>query len=65
MLGCVREVREYELIVSLPGGVRGTALITAISDAYTAALTRIAEDSGCDQDSVSGSLAKLVLAKWI
>jgi ribosomal protein S1 len=34
VLGCVKEVHEYDMILSLPNGVTGIVPITEISDAY-------------------------------
>ena len=34
VLGCVKEVHEYEVIMSLPNGLSGSVPITNISDAY-------------------------------
>ena len=42
LLGRVKEVHEYELIVSLPNGLSGTVPITCISDAYSALLQHLA-----------------------
>lgn len=35
ILGCVFEVSEYDLIISLPGGTLGRIQVTDISEAYT------------------------------
>ncbi|CAK9818726.1 Protein RRP5 homolog [Anthophora quadrimaculata] len=35
VLGCIFEVTEYDLMISLPGGIIGRAQITDISDSYT------------------------------
>ncbi|XP_076653211.1 ribosomal RNA Processing 5 [Halictus rubicundus] len=35
VLGCICEVTEYDLIVSLPGGLLGHARVTDISESYT------------------------------
>ncbi|XP_066549502.1 protein RRP5 homolog [Amia ocellicauda] len=35
VLGCVKEARDFELVVSLPSGLTGYIQITRISDAYT------------------------------
>lgn len=35
ILGCVKEVTELELVVSLPNGLQGFVQVTEISDAYT------------------------------
>ena len=34
VLGCVREVKDYEVTLTLPGGLQGVVSITDISDAY-------------------------------
>ncbi|KAG7169026.1 RRP5-like [Homarus americanus] len=43
ILGCVQEVRNYELLVSLPHKLVGTVTLARISKAYTALLTKIKE----------------------
>lgn len=35
ILGCVKEVNELELVVSLPNGLQGFVQVTEICDAYT------------------------------
>ncbi|XP_011234650.1 protein RRP5 homolog isoform X2 [Ailuropoda melanoleuca] len=35
ILGCVKEVNEIELVISLPNGLRGFVQVTEICDAYT------------------------------
>ncbi|XP_062957884.1 protein RRP5 homolog isoform X2 [Cynocephalus volans] len=35
ILGCVKEVNELELVISLPNGLQGFVQVTEISDAYT------------------------------
>lgn len=43
VLGCVKEVRLYELVVTLPGDIPGIVPITNISQAYTEQLQRVAD----------------------
>jgi hypothetical protein len=52
VLGCVSEVRDFELVISLPDGMYGTVGIANICGPYTSALERIA-NSEDDEDSVS------------
>ncbi|NXU93455.1 RRP5 protein, partial [Xiphorhynchus elegans] len=40
LLGCIKEVTDYELIISLPNGLSGFVPITQISDAYSTLLTK-------------------------
>ncbi|XP_040851428.1 protein RRP5 homolog, partial [Ochotona curzoniae] len=39
ILGCVKEVNELELVISLPNGLQGYVQVTEICDAYTEKLT--------------------------
>ncbi|XP_077933281.1 protein RRP5 homolog isoform X2 [Halichoerus grypus] len=39
ILGCVKEVNELELVISLPNGLRGFVQVTEICDAYTKKLS--------------------------
>uniref|UniRef100_A0ABI7VYI6 S1 motif domain-containing protein n=1 Tax=Felis catus TaxID=9685 RepID=A0ABI7VYI6_FELCA len=39
ILGCVKEVNELELVVSLPNGLKGFVQVTEICDAYTKKLS--------------------------
>ncbi|KAM9012126.1 protein RRP5 homolog isoform 1-T3 [Ara ararauna] len=39
LLGCIKEVTDYELVVSLPNGVSGFVPVTQISDAYSKLLS--------------------------
>jgi len=55
VLGCVVEVRDFELIVALPNGLRGSVAITDISDAYTVLLQQLASSDIGTTDDVSGS----------
>lgn len=47
VLGCIFEVTEYDLLISLPGGLIGRAQITDISECYTNLLQNLirSEDS--------------------
>ena len=47
ILGCIFEVTEYDLIISLPGGMLGRIQVTDISEAYTNLLQSLikSEDS--------------------
>uniref|UniRef100_A0A8C3Y5V4 Protein RRP5 homolog n=1 Tax=Catharus ustulatus TaxID=91951 RepID=A0A8C3Y5V4_CATUS len=40
LLGCIKEVTDYELAVSLPNGLSGFVPVTQISDAYGKLLTK-------------------------
>lgn len=46
ILGCVQEVHNYELRVSLPHKLVGTVTIAQISKAYTALLTKVIMEPG-------------------
>ncbi|XP_064000521.1 protein RRP5 homolog [Pogoniulus pusillus] len=39
LLGCIKEVSDYELVVSLPNGLSGFVPVTQISDAYSKMLS--------------------------
>lgn len=39
ILGCVKEVRQLELVISLPNGLQGFVQVTEICDAYTKKLS--------------------------
>lgn len=41
VLGAVKEIREFELIVSLPNGIVGHVQITKISNAFTNLLEKL------------------------
>jgi len=53
VLGCVVEVRDFELIVALPNGMRGSVAITDISDAYTSQLQQLASNDTATTDDVN------------
>ncbi|KAM6347614.1 protein RRP5 homolog isoform 3-T3 [Alca torda] len=40
LLGCIKEVSDYELVVSLPNGLSGFVPVTQISDAYSKMLSK-------------------------
>ncbi|NXG51282.1 RRP5 protein, partial [Psilopogon haemacephalus] len=40
LLGCIKEVSDYELVVSLPSGLLGFVPVTQISDAYSKMLSK-------------------------
>lgn len=45
LLGCVKEVNELELVISLPNGLQGFVQVTEICDAYTKKLNeQVAQD---------------------
>lgn len=48
VLGCVREVRDFDLAVSLPNGFQGTIPITDICESYTSLLQKLAEGNDID-----------------
>ncbi|XP_054019547.1 protein RRP5 homolog [Dryobates pubescens] len=39
-LGCIKEVSDYELVISLPNGLSGFVPVTQISDAYSKMLSK-------------------------
>lgn len=47
MLGCVRELSNFEVVLGLPNGLKGYMPISSICDAYTKILSS-ALDSGTD-----------------
>ncbi|KAK3601363.1 hypothetical protein CHS0354_037678 [Potamilus streckersoni] len=55
-LGCLKEIRQYELIVGLPNGLTGTVAITNISDTYTQALRNYASKTAAaaEQEDIYG-----------
>ena len=51
ILGCVNEIKDYEVLVTLPDGMKGVLPITDISDAYTQKLQQLASGDGMmDED---------------
>lgn len=62
ILGCVKEVHEYSLSISLPNNLTGTVALTQISPAYTEQLQRLSQMSEEDllsEDTVSQTCSKL------
>lgn len=62
ILGCVKEVHEYSLSISLPNNLTGTVALTQISSAYTEQLQRLSQMSEEDlmsEDTVSQTCSKL------
>ncbi|XP_059955998.1 protein RRP5 homolog isoform X2 [Mesoplodon densirostris] len=53
ILGCVKEVNELELVISLPNGLQGCVQVTEICDAYTAKLNEQVAQEEPLQDLVS------------
>ena len=53
VLGCVAQVRDFELVVALPGGLHGSVAITDISDAYTSQLQQLASTDNAANDDVN------------
>lgn len=45
VLGCVKEVHEYNLLISLPNNLSGTVALTHISPAYTEQLQKLSQMS--------------------
>jgi len=62
VLGCVAEVRDFELVVALPNGLRGCVAITNISDAYTSLLQQLASGDSGIADDVSGLLGLFLVS---
>jgi len=62
VLGCVAEVHDFELIIALPNGLRGSVAITDIFDAYTASLQRLASSDGDSVDNVSRLFVLVLLS---
>lgn len=40
LLGCIKEVSDFELVISLPNGLTGFVPVTQISDAYSKMLSK-------------------------
>ncbi|XP_057591488.1 protein RRP5 homolog isoform X2 [Hippopotamus amphibius kiboko] len=53
ILGCVKEVNELELVISLPNGLQGCVQVTEICDAYTKKLNEQVVQEEPLQDLVS------------
>ncbi|KAM9051390.1 protein RRP5 homolog isoform 2-T2 [Megaptera novaeangliae] len=53
ILGCVKEVNELELVISLPNGLQGCVQVTEICDAYTEKLNEQVAQEEPLQDLVS------------
>ncbi|XP_030058666.1 protein RRP5 homolog [Microcaecilia unicolor] len=53
LLGCVKEVRDFEVLVSLPDGLTGFVQVTNISDAYT----KLLNDQVDKEDALEGLTA--------
>lgn len=51
ILGVVKDIREYELVVSLPNSHTGFVQITNISDSYKALLQKITDGNTTLMDS--------------
>ncbi|NXU47566.1 RRP5 protein, partial [Turnix velox] len=67
-LGCIKEVSDYELVISLPNGLSGFVPVTQISDAYSKMLTKqvaqgeLLEDLNSLQDIYSlGTLVRCIV----
>ncbi|XP_072513962.1 protein RRP5 homolog [Salminus brasiliensis] len=54
MLGCVREVSDFEFVLGLPSGLKGYLPISSVSDTYNELLSQKL-DSGGDLETVSSS----------
>ncbi|XP_062605737.1 protein RRP5 homolog [Saccostrea cucullata] len=59
VLGCVKEVHEYNLIISLPNNLSGTVALTQISPAYTQQLQRLTQLSEEDVANEETDVADL------
>lgn len=49
LLGCVKSVQEFQLIVSLANGLHGAVSIVDISESYTALLHKVANGDKIDE----------------
>lgn len=55
ILGCVKEVNELELVISLPNGLQGFVQVTEICDAYTKKLNeQVAQEEPLKVRKISG-----------
>jgi rRNA biogenesis protein RRP5 len=58
ILGCVKEVSELELVVSLPNGLQGFVQVTEVCDAYTQKLNeQVAQEEPLEVRAVGMQLA--------
>ena len=53
VLAVVKEVRDYEIVLSLPGGAIGFLRVTDISKIYTNHLAKMAEDEEDDEQDIA------------
>lgn len=62
VLGCVREVHELDMVVSLPNGLTGTVAITDFCNAYTSLLEALADGTESDlaEDKVCNFISFIV-----
>lgn len=58
ILGCVKDVSELELVVSLPNGLQGFVQVTEVCDAYTQKLNeQVAQEEPLEVRAVGMQLA--------
>lgn len=58
LLGCVRELLNFEVVLGLPSGLKGYMPISSICDVYTKILSS-ALDSGTDLEVIRARLCSL------
>ncbi|XP_072042808.1 LOW QUALITY PROTEIN: protein RRP5 homolog [Amphiura filiformis] len=60
LLAVVKEARDYEIVLSLPGGSSGFLPITSISDIYTKRLEKLSnnDEEGADDDDDKESIPR-------
>ncbi|ESO96310.1 hypothetical protein LOTGIDRAFT_239331 [Lottia gigantea] len=54
LLGCISEIKDYKLIITLSNNIKGVVAITEISDAYTNKLQQLADGQITEEEEVYG-----------
>uniref|UniRef100_A0A8B9T6W0 Protein RRP5 homolog n=1 Tax=Anas platyrhynchos TaxID=8839 RepID=A0A8B9T6W0_ANAPL len=61
LLGCIKEVSDFELVISLPNGLTGFVPVTQISDAYSKMLSKQVAQGRSPGGETSGMLVRCIV----
>lgn len=53
LLGAIKEIQEYQMIVALPHHITGTLPITEVSDKFSEILEEVANDESAEDSTVA------------